>query len=52
VTPTVSLGLVQLPADGGLDFDAVYKMADELLYEAKHAGGNAIRTNAPVKAAA
>ncbi len=50
VTPTVSLGLVQLPADGALNFDGAYKLADELLYEAKHAGGNAIRTNAPAGA--
>ena len=50
VTPTVSLGLVQLPA--GLGFDAAYKLADELLYEAKHAGGNAIRASSPAKAAA
>jgi len=52
VTPTVSLGLVRLAAGGGLSFDAAYKLADELLYEAKHAGGNAIRTGAPAKAAA
>jgi diguanylate cyclase (GGDEF)-like protein len=47
VTPTVSLGLVPLPADGSLDFDGAYKLADELLYEAKHAGGNAVRTGGP-----
>ncbi|MFC5510749.1 GGDEF domain-containing protein [Massilia jejuensis] len=52
VTPSVSLGLVRLPCDGGLHFDAAYKLADELLYEAKHAGGNAIRTNVAEKAAA
>lgn len=52
VTPTVSLGLVQLPGDGALRFDGAYKLADELLYEAKHAGGNAIRTGALEKAAA
>jgi len=52
VKPTVSLGLVQLPADGGLNFDGAYKLADELLYEAKHAGGNAVRTNLPTQAAA
>ncbi|MGJ9419153.1 GGDEF domain-containing protein [Massilia sp. CMS3.1] len=52
VAPTVSLGLVQLQADGCLSFDCAYKLADELLYEAKHAGGNAIRVNLPVKAAA
>jgi diguanylate cyclase (GGDEF)-like protein len=50
VTPTVSLGLVQLPA--GLGFDAAYKLADELLYEAKHAGGNAIRASRAAKAGA
>jgi diguanylate cyclase (GGDEF)-like protein len=49
VTPTVSLGLVQLPLPdrGALSFDGAYKLADELLYEAKHAGGNAIRIHAP-----
>ena len=52
VTPTVSLGLVQLPGGGCLTFDCAYKLADELLYEAKHAGGNAIRVNVPAKAAA
>jgi diguanylate cyclase (GGDEF)-like protein len=54
VTPTVSLGLVQLPlpAHGALNFDGAYKLADELLYEAKHAGGNAIRTHAPARALA
>ncbi|KQQ88461.1 GGDEF domain-containing protein [Massilia sp. Leaf139] len=52
VTPTVSLGLVRLPLGGGLHFDGAYKLADELLYEAKHAGGNAIRTGAPAQAAA
>ncbi len=45
-TPTVSLGLVRLPHEGGLDFDGAYKLADELLYQAKHAGGNAVRTYA------
>jgi len=44
LAPTVSLGLVRLPAQGFL-FDAAYKAADELLYAAKHAGGNAIRSN-------
>lgn len=52
VTPTVSLGLVRLPAQGPLAFNAAYKLADELLYDAKHAGGNAIRCGAPGKAAA
>jgi diguanylate cyclase (GGDEF)-like protein len=54
VTPTVSLGLVQLPLPdrGALNFDGAYKLADELLYEAKHAGGNAVRTNAPAGALA
>jgi diguanylate cyclase (GGDEF)-like protein len=52
VKPTVSLGLVQLPADGRLNFDGAYKLADELLYEAKHAGGDTIRVNLPAKAAA
>jgi diguanylate cyclase (GGDEF)-like protein len=52
VTPTVSLGLVRLPGDGALNFDGAYKLADELLYEAKHAGGNAIRTHASAGALA
>jgi diguanylate cyclase (GGDEF)-like protein len=52
VTPTVSLGLVRLAAENGLSFDGAYKLADELLYEAKHAGGNAIRSSTPAKAAA
>lgn len=51
-TPTVSLGLVRLPQNGGLDFDGAYKLADELLYEAKHAGGNAVRTHAETGARA
>lgn len=46
VTPTVSLGLVRLRPQDGLSFDAAYKLADELLYEAKHAGGNAMRIKA------
>jgi diguanylate cyclase (GGDEF)-like protein len=52
VTPTVSLGLVRLPARDCPSFDVAYKLADELLYQAKHAGGNAVRTSAPGKAAA
>jgi hypothetical protein len=43
VAPTVSLGLVGLPARGCPSFDQAYKLADELLYQARHAGGNAIR---------
>lgn len=52
VIPTVSLGLVRLPAHEALSFDQAYKLADELLYDAKHAGGNAIRTNSPARTAA
>jgi diguanylate cyclase (GGDEF)-like protein len=51
-TPTVSLGLVRLAPGEALSFDGAYKLADELLYEAKHAGGNAIRSSAAAKAAA
>jgi len=40
--PTVSLGLVRLPPDCA--FDSAYKLADELLYQAKRGGGNAIHT--------
>jgi len=47
VVPTVSLGLVRLPADGCPSFDQAYKQADELLYQAKHAGGNTIRSSLP-----
>jgi diguanylate cyclase (GGDEF)-like protein len=52
VVPTVSLGLVALPVQDGLSFDQAYKLADELLYEAKHEGGNLIRCGALCKAAA
>ncbi|MFC5477447.1 GGDEF domain-containing protein [Massilia suwonensis] len=52
VTPTVSLGLVRLAPGDMLNFDGAYKLADELLYEAKHAGGNTVRTNIEGKAAA
>jgi diguanylate cyclase (GGDEF)-like protein len=52
VTPTVSLGLVRLAPGAAVSFDGAYKLADELLYEAKHAGGNAIRCNADAEAAA
>jgi diguanylate cyclase (GGDEF)-like protein len=52
VTPTVSLGLVRLAPGEVLSFDSAYKRADELLYEAKHAGGNAIRFGVDAKAAA
>lgn len=52
VTPTVSLGMVRLPAPGAPPFDTAYRLADALLYEVKHAGGNAIRTRCAGKAAA
>lgn len=52
VTPTVSLGLVRLVPERPLSFDGAYKLADELLYDAKHAGGDAVRTSAQAKAAA
>jgi diguanylate cyclase (GGDEF)-like protein len=52
LVPTVSLGLVHLPAQGGLSFDQAYRLADELLYEAKRAGGNAVRSGAPQGATA
>jgi diguanylate cyclase (GGDEF)-like protein len=52
VTPTVSLGLVCLPAQDRLSFDQAYKLADDLLYEAKHAGGNTIRCQPSAKDAA
>jgi PleD family two-component response regulator len=35
-----------------VNFDGAYKRADELLYEAKHAGGNTIRSNIQGKEAA
>ena len=40
---TVSLGLVRLPGQCCPAFDTAYRLADELLYQAKHAGGNAMR---------
>jgi diguanylate cyclase (GGDEF)-like protein len=40
---SVSLGLVRLPRHLDAPFDSTYKRADQLLYEAKHAGGNAMR---------
>ncbi len=43
--PTVSLGLLRVPAHG-TSFDSAYKGADELLYDAKQGGGNAMRTRA------
>ena len=43
VAPTVSLGLVRLPAGRFPGFDHAYRLADELLYQAKHDGGNTIR---------
>ncbi|MBD8531738.1 MULTISPECIES: GGDEF domain-containing protein [unclassified Massilia] len=49
VQPTVSLGLVQLPREGSLGFDGAYKLADELLYAAKRAGGNAVHVSAPAE---
>jgi GGDEF domain-containing protein len=52
VTPTVSLGLLRLPAGEAPGFDQAYKLADELLYQAKHAGGNAIRLGTAKGAAA
>jgi diguanylate cyclase (GGDEF)-like protein len=52
VVPTVSLGLVSLPMDDCPSFDQAYKQADELLYQAKHAGGNTIRCGLPREAAA
>lgn len=50
--PTVSLGMVRLPAHGGFGFDEAYKLADHLLYEVKRAGGNAVRCNVAVKVCA
>lgn len=41
--PTASMGLVRLPAPGALRFDDAYKLADQLLYDAKRTGGNAVR---------
>jgi diguanylate cyclase (GGDEF)-like protein len=40
---TVSLGLVELKPGCEVALDRAYRLADELLYEAKHAGGNAMR---------
>jgi len=46
IAPTVSLGLIRLMPDARPSFDQAYKIADELLYEAKRAGGNGIRQRA------
>jgi diguanylate cyclase (GGDEF)-like protein len=43
VVPTVSLGLIRLPERDWPTFDQAYKLADDLLSEAKHGGGNAVR---------
>jgi GGDEF domain-containing protein len=50
--PTVSLGLLGLPVRDCPSFDQAYKLADELLYQAKRAGGNAIRCGLPHEAGA
>lgn len=42
-TVTVSLGLVELGPGCHAALDSAYRLADELLYQAKHAGGNAMR---------
>jgi GGDEF domain-containing protein len=52
VVPTVSLGLLGLPVRDCPSFDQAYKLADELLYQAKRAGGNAIRCGLPHEAGA
>lgn len=49
---TVSLGLVELPADSDPALDSAYRIADELLYQAKHAGGNAMRCGVAARSAA
>lgn len=41
--PTVSAGMIVLGAPGACTLDAAYARADELLYEAKRAGGARIR---------
>jgi diguanylate cyclase (GGDEF)-like protein len=48
---TVSLGLVELAAGCDTAFDSAYRRADELLYEAKHAGGNAMRSGVATRGA-
>ncbi len=52
VVPTASLGLVCLPVEDCPSFDQAYKLADDLLYAAKRAGGNTIRCQPSTKAAA
>ncbi|MDP9109926.1 MAG: GGDEF domain-containing protein, partial [Pseudomonadota bacterium] len=44
--PTVSLGLIALTRRRPISFDQAYKLADELLYDAKRAGGDRIRHGA------
>jgi diguanylate cyclase (GGDEF)-like protein len=52
VVPTASLGLLDLPEQDCPSFDQAYKLADELLYQAKRAGGNAVRCGLPREAGA
>jgi diguanylate cyclase (GGDEF)-like protein len=52
VEPTVSLGLLTLPVRDCPSFDQAYRLADELLYQAKHAGGNTILCGQPKGASA
>jgi diguanylate cyclase (GGDEF)-like protein len=43
VAPTVSIGLIALPAEAPLTLEQAYARADSLLYEVKRAGGNGVR---------
>jgi diguanylate cyclase (GGDEF)-like protein len=48
---TVSLGLVHLAPGADASLDSAYRLADELLYQAKHAGGNAVRSGTAAQGA-
>jgi diguanylate cyclase len=41
--PTLSMGLVHIPAPCAPSFGQAYRLADELLYQAKRDGGDALR---------
>jgi diguanylate cyclase (GGDEF)-like protein len=47
VEVTMSLGVSASRRDEIFDFDAVFRSADAALYEAKHCGGDRVRSDAP-----